>query len=365
MKISLLMQKETIKYDYLTKLYASMLAATISPLVRKTPKEIYRLILKRDKEKLYEIFIENPMIRLISLVVLYMISTFVAYILFRISLLIINGMFKSKQEYMKQYLRPFFAENSKSLDCIRDYATNARLLEKFGVYTLTLAQTPAYTLASIIGVKPALSILNKSTNLYFYMAKYTLMLIESPLPKNDIVKLLNTIAKTIGLENFDIEKAYKDVNNVFENLKQRFERIYKTGERLAYHYGKLENIKEEPIFLRSVKYFYHFTLASANYVDLALRTAGNIPKVHQEVSVIQHYLDMLKHLKLNKRTLVKSSLILLIGFIFKLVLRFISREVYTRKGLGYFVVIASIFLILELFIECNAHKQILKVIKET
>ena len=365
MKISLVIQKETIKYDYLTKLYASILATTISPIARKNPKEIYRIILRKDKQKLYELFIENPVIRLVSLIVLYMISTFVAYILFRLSIMAIHSMFDSNHSYIKQYLKPFFAKDSSSLDCIRDYMTDARILEKLGVYTLTLAQTPAYTLASVIGVKPALSILNKSTNVYLYIAKYALLLINSPLPKQDVVKLANTVAKTIGLENFDIEKAYKDLNLVFNNLKQRFDRIYKTGERLAYHFGKLEDIKQEPIFLRAVKYFYHFTLASVNYIDLTVRTAGNIPKVHQEVSLVQHYLNMLKKMKLNKKTLTKSSLILLIGLASKFVLRFISREVYARKGLGYFVIIASIFLILELFIECNIHKQILKVIKDT
>jgi len=358
-------QKETIKFDYLTKLYASILATSISPIVRKPPKEIYKVIVKQDKEKLYEIFVENPVVRLVSIIVLYMISTFVAYLLFRISLLTVNTLFKNKQEYMKQYLKPFLAKDESTLDCVRDYATNARLLEKFGVYTLTLAQTPAFMIASIIGVRPALSILTKMSSVGFYLAKLSIFLMESKIQKEELIKVLNTLAKTIGLENFDVEQAYKDLQIVINDLKQRFERIYETGQRLAYHFDKLENIKSEPIFLRAVKYLYHFTASSAYYIDLSLRTAANIPKVQKEVDIVYSYLHMLKALKISKETLTRSALIVLVSFILKSLLRFISREVYARKGFGYFVIVASVFLILELFIECGAHKMILKMIKQT
>ena len=344
------------------KLIAKILSYLMAPILREDPDEIYKAIVNKDKQKIYEWFVENKINKAIVTFFLIFIGLLLTHIVFLAVLHIITKKYGVRR-FVRELLKPFNVQNPGEIDCLAHYLTNARILSKLYAYLAILFMGPVFEVASVLGCEVPVRKVVKSYKTLLFAATVVTMFLQSKWSKKELINYIVNILSQIGVEN--PRQAIDMIVESLEDLQKRLPNLVQSYRKLGMSMKHI-NKPEGSIPYKMVMFPVWSMKAAFHFFQAVILTSHNVITISDELTTIERAVEMLTKWtkRIDHRIIIKTLAIALMNYLSKKVLRGTSQYLLTRRyGLALFIISAIIFIALEIMIDCQTHKQIMKVLR--
>jgi len=361
--------RRPLEFKGVSKIIVKIFAKVIAPITGKSARYIEHILLYRKEKEIYNIFIINTRVRIVSFLLLIIISSIITSLITVISFNIAYYLFANKRRTMLilDLVRPWVKVNepNENVKCFESYFTSTRVINRVVAYVLILIKYPLIHLAEVLGFDRAIYsidfLVRTALSLGFTISTF------SRLKKKDkrLLILLRAVLTQLKIKDLDkeaINAVVNDFDELFKNLSITLRSFEKFLLHLDKALGYAQYNKGKRIPLRAFSLGSN-TLKTIGYAGSTIANLSGTYKKHLKAingfKLLYDVLSTFHKTKRGKSVILKTIIGLVCLVIIKIIFRTSSYKILKRKGIGYFILSTTVFVVSELFLECLVHKIVI------